>query len=275
MHRFRLGLFLLILSLPYNAVRADVLVLVHGWAADADTWVQTGVLPVLESRGWRNAGVVSSSPAGVQYFPAGYPAQAANRVYRVQLPAAAPLLVQASHLTSQLAFIQAQHPSEAMTVAGHSAGGVVARLVVIRPDYVRIKSLITIASPNLGTPRAFDGLDIVESKPFFCPGPGIDFLKTMLGGSSYQYLKDSRGTMSDLVPATPGSLLGWLNQQPHPDIEYHAVIHGGDDVLVPALSQDLNQVPAVRGRAHRYVTPSAHGLNPADGALLAGILAQG
>lgn len=274
MSRFRLGIFILVLSLPCNTVRADMLVLVHGWAANADTWVHSGVLPVLESQGWRNAGVVFSTQAGVQYFPAGYPAQSGNRVYRVQLPDAAPLLLQASHLTSQLAFIQRQHPDEAMIVAGHSAGGVVARLVAIRPDYVRIKSLITIAAPNLGTPRALDGLDIVESKPFFCPGPGMDFLKTMLGGSSYQYLKDSRGMMSDLAPAAPGSLLSWLNRQPHPDIEYHAVIRGGVDDLVPAISQDLNQVPAVRGRAHRYLTPAAHGLNPADGKLLADILAQ-
>jgi len=275
MNKVSLRLFVLVLCLSYNAVRADVLVLVHGWAANADTWVHSGVLPVLESQGWRNAGVVYSTPAGVQHFPVRYTNQSRNRVYRAQLPDTAPLLLQASHLTSQLAFIQQIHPNEAMIVAGHSAGGVVARLVAIRPDYVRIKSLITIASPNLGTPRALDGMDVVDSKPFFCPGPGMDLLKTMMGGNSYQYLKDSRGIMSDLAPIAPGSLLNWLNQQPHPDIEYHTVIRSGVDNLVPAISQDLNQVPAVRGRAHRYLTPAAHDLNPADGILLVEILAQG
>jgi len=275
MNRFRLGLLILTLSLPYTGSRADMLVLVHGWAADADTWIQSGVLPVLESQGWHNVGVVTSTPEGVRYFPEGNPALSKNRVYRVQLPAAAPLLLQASHLTSQLAFIQGRFPNEPLIVAGHSAGGVVARLVAIRPDYVRIKALITIAAPNLGTPRALDGLDIVESGPSFCPGPGLDFLKTMLGGSSYQYLRDSRGTMSDLAPAAPGSMLAWLNQQAHPDIQYYAVIRSEHDAMVPAASQDLNQVPALRGRARVYLTPAAHNLNPLDGKVLADILAQG
>ena len=274
MNRFRLSLLILVLSLPYTTTRADILVLVHGWAANADTWLQSGVLPVLQRQGWQDAGVVSSTPEGARFFPVGNPAEARNRVYRVQLPAEAPLLLQASHLTSQLAFIQRHFPNEALIVAGHSAGGVVARLVTIRPDYVRINALITIASPNLGTPRALDGIDIVESKPVFCPGPGIDFLKTVLGGSDYQYLKDSRGAMADLTPAVPGSMLAWLNQQPHPDIQYHAVIRN-DDKMVPAISQDLNQIPALRGRARVYLTPAAHELNPLDGKLLADILAQG
>ena len=274
MKRFRLGLFILILSLPYAGSRADMLVLVHGWAADANTWIQSGVLPVLEGQGWHNAGVLASTPDGVHYFPEGNAMPSGKRVYRVQLPAAAPLLVQASHLTSQLAFLQGQFPDEPLILAGHSAGGVVARLVAIRPDYVRVKALITIASPNLGTPRALDGLDIVDT-PSFCPGPGMEFLKTMLGGGSYQYLKDSWGTMNDLVPAAPGSMLGWLNQQPHPDIQYHAVVRGDYDTLVPAASQDLNQVPALRGRARVYLTPAAHDLNPMDGKVLADILAQG
>jgi len=273
-YRFRILVLFIVCMLPYNVLRADVLVLVHGWAANADTWIQSGVLPVLETQGWQNEGVVTSTPQGVRYFPAAYPSPSRQRVYRVDLPANAPLLLQASHLTSQLAFIQARHPDEALTLAGHSAGGVVARLVAIRPDYVRIKSLITIAAPNLGTPRALDGLDVVESKPFFCPGPGIDFLKTMLGGEEYQYLRSSRGAMMDLTPVTAGTMLGWLNQQVHPDIQYHAVIRTGNDDLVPMNSQDLNQVPSLRGRARVYLTPAAHGLNPADGKLLADILAH-
>lgn len=139
---------------------------------------------------------------------------------------------------------------------------------------MRIKSLITIASPQLETPRVFEGLDVVDSQPFFCPGPGIDFLKTVFGGNQYQYLKDSRGAMLDLAPVGRGGLLDWLNQQPHPGIEYHSVVRKGGDNVVPEWSQDLNQIPALRGRAKVHLTQAAHGLNQLDGELLIKILSK-
>lgn len=261
-----------------SPVRADMLVLVHGWSANADTWLYSGVIPVLEANGWSNAGVVFTNPSGgVNYLPA-YGESAGNKVYRVNLPAEAPLQIQAAHLFAELQFIHQRHPDEAIVLAGHSAGGLVARLVVVRAGDLPIKALVTIASPNLGTTRALQGLDIAESKPFFCPGPGIDFLKTLVGGDDYRYLRDSRGALVDMVPAAPGNLIGWLNQQPHPDISYFAVVRQGPvyagDALVPAFSQDLNQVPALRGRARVYRVASGHALNPADGQLLADILSN-
>jgi hypothetical protein len=42
--------------------------------------------------------------------------------------------------------------------------------------------------------------------------------------------------------------------------------------VVPAWSQDMNQVVALRGRASRIVTLSGHGLNKQDGELLLQIL---
>lgn len=269
---FILALFLIFA--PVLSLHAEVLVLVHGWAATAETWIRSGVVPVLVNHGWQDAGVVKSSAVGVQFYQVAHPYSSSHHLYRVELPGAAPLLLQASHLTSQLSFIQRMHPDEDMIIAGHSAGGVVARLVAIRPDFVKIKSLITIASPHLGTPRALDGLDIVDSKPFFCPGPGIDFLKTMIGGSDYQYLKDSRRAMIDLAPVASGSLLDWLNRQVHPNIQYHALIRTGYDDLVPTASQDLNRIPVLRGRVHVYTTPATHELNPADGKLIADIISN-
>lgn len=271
--RFRFVMLFFLCSLFNGAARADVMVLVHGWAANVDTWIYSGVASVLARNGWHDAGVVSTTPGGVRHFP-GYPtAETKKHFYRAQLPATAPLLLQASHLTAELVFIQNRHPKEDVIVVGHSAGGVVARLVVIRPEYVRIKSLITIASPNMGTPVAFEGLNVVESKPFFCPGPGIDFLKTVFGGRQYQYLKDSHGAMLDLTPAGAGNLIDWLNQQPHPDIQYHSIIRTGEDGVVPSVSQDLNQVPVLRGRAKVHQARAMHGLNPTDGELLLEILA--
>lgn len=266
----------ILLLVSISPVRADMLVLVHGWSANADTWLYSGVIPVLEANGWSNAGVVFSNPAGgISYIPA-YGESAAKKIYRVNLPSEAPLQIQAAHLFAELQFIHQRHPDEAILLAGHSAGGIVARLVAVRASNLPVKALVTIASPNLGTARALQGLDIAEGKPFFCPGPGIDFLKTLVGGDDYRYLRYSRGALVDLIPAAPGSLIGWLNQQPHPDIRYYAVVRQGPvyagDELVPGVSQDLNQVPALRGRARVYITASGHTLNPADGQLLADIL---
>lgn len=272
--RSRLILLFSIGFLFAGAARAEVMVLVHGWAANADTWVYSGVNMVLVRRGWHDAGVLVTTPGGVRHFP-GFPSAKSDKIfYRAQLPSTAPLLLQASHLTAELVFVQQRHPKEKLIVVGHSAGGVIARLALIRPEFVRAKSLVTIASPHLGTPLAFEGLHVVEDKPFFCPGPGIDFLKTVFGGRQYQYLKDSHGAMLDLTPAGGGNLIDWLNQQPHPDIEYHAIISADYDGVVPAVSQDLNSVPALRGRAKVHHARFQHGLNPSDGELLLDILVE-
>jgi hypothetical protein len=77
----------------------------------------------------------------------------------------------------------------------------------------------------------------------------------------------------DLAPPTGGNLLGWLNLQDHPDITYDAVVRNtgfrmGGDILVPAWSQDLNQVPALRGRANVIPSPLEHGLDADDARLI-------
>jgi pimeloyl-ACP methyl ester carboxylesterase len=257
--------------------QADMLVLVHGWRAGADTWITSGVLPTLAQHGWVDAGVLVASPGGTAHLLA-WGDSAARRVYRVQLPAEAPLEIQAAHLYAQLDYLRQRHPEDRLILAGHSAGGVVSRLILVRPGAPRVDGLVTIASPNLGTERALQGLDVVDDQPFFCPGPGIRFLKTLFGGDDFHYLEHSRGALVGLTPAAPGSLIGWLNAQPHPDIRYVSVVRTAPgyagDAIVPGFSQDLNQVPALRGRAQVYVTPAGHGLNPADGMLLATILEQ-
>ncbi|HHH43701.1 MAG TPA: alpha/beta fold hydrolase [Gammaproteobacteria bacterium] len=248
---------------------ADVLVLVHGYATDARTWELSGVNDALQAHGWPRAGVL----------PAASAVSAANKSYSVNLPAQAPLLVQADYLRAVLYQLRQYYPQEKLILAGHSAGGVVARLVVLGNNPFHVDELITIATPNLGTYRAAQGLDVVDSKPFFCPGPGIDMLKSALIGGEYDYLRDSRPLLVDLLPAESGNVLAWLNQQPHPDIIYYSVIRqsafGDGDEIVPAYSQDMNNVPALRGRARVLVTPAGHSLNPQDGVLLAGILSQG
>ncbi|MCW8962250.1 MAG: alpha/beta hydrolase [Gammaproteobacteria bacterium] len=253
-------LLIIILSLlQLSAARADVLVLVHGYASNAATWEYSGVNRVLVSNGWRPAG---SSAATEKTF------------YLAQLPAKAPLMFQTRVLLNLLQDVRTRHPNEALTLVGHSAGGVVARLAVLQGNPAGVTRLVTIASPHLGTPRAAQGLDVAEDKPFFCPGPGWYAMKSIVGGSTYRYLRDSRGALRDMLPPGHLNLVNWANQQPHPDIRYHAVVRQYGDELVPALSQDLNMVPTLKGKARVWLSRSGHALNIHDGELLLNILAD-
>ena len=271
----RLFVWLGLVALFAQPLRADVLVLVHGYMSDSRTWEVHGVIPVLAANGWQPAAVLSVAPGG--QVPNLGIVQGDRLVYSVNLMASAPLLVQAQQLAAQVAAVRTRHPDERLVLAGHSAGGVVARILVLNGNPYRIDSLISIASPHLGTSRAADGLDLVDFNPFFCPGPGVEFMKEVLVGDEYDYLKYSRATLVDLLPAESGNVLAWLNQQPHADINYYAVVRGapyGGDNVVPAYSQDLNNVPALRGRARLIPTPAGHSLNPADGQLLADLIAN-
>ncbi len=274
MKRFSfLAVVLLVLMQP---VKADVLVLVHGYMADSRSWDASGVTATLAAHGWQPAGVLTLTPNGV--ISPGAPASSADKTYSVNLPAAAPLQVQATVLARLLGVLRQWYPEERLILAGHSAGGVVARMMLTGQNPYRVDTLVTIASPHLGTTRAAQGLDLVDFNPFFCPGPGIDFMKHALGGDEYDYLEHSRGALIDLLPEASGNILAWLNRQHYPDVHYFAIVHtlpyASDDNIVPAYSQDMNNVPALRGRAETIFIPASHGLNPQDGVLLASLLAR-
>ena len=91
------------------ALRADVVVLVHGWASNSNTWLHSGVLQALQSDGYSNAGVVTASPEGGVFHLPGDPVLAHYKVYRVDLPAHAPLQIQAAHLYTNMLFIKNRH----------------------------------------------------------------------------------------------------------------------------------------------------------------------
>lgn len=267
---FLIGLLVMLVQPAY----ADILVLVHGYMADARSWDGSGVNPVLAANGWQPAGVLTVTPTGMLYPASLSPAR--NKSYSVNLPAAAPLSVQASVLARELSRLRQWYPRERLILAGHSAGGVIARMLVAGNNPYGVDTLVTIAAPNLGTFRAAQGLDLVDAKPFFCPGPGIEFAKSVLGGEQYNYLEHSRGALIDLLPAESGNILSGLNRQPHADIHYFAIIHtapdGSGDGIVPAYSQDMNNVPALRGRVKTVSIPAGHSLNPQDGWVLARLL---
>ncbi len=49
---------------------------------------------------------------------------------------------------------------------------------------------------------------------------------------------------------------------------------GWGDVIVPAYSQDMNNIPALRGRASLVTVPARHGLVPQDGSVIANLIAD-
>lgn len=255
-------LFFGLQSLPANP---DVLILVHGYLGSAMSWESSGVNSILQQHGWQRAGVVT--PAGL--YPA-TGAEAEKKVYTVELPSIAPIAVQADLLSRQISSLQSRHSGESLVLVGHSAGGVVARLSLVRNGLSNTKALITIAAPHLGTSRALEALDATDD-----PFP-ISMLKDFFAGETYDVLRDSWGVLLDLTPAQPGNLLYWLNQQPHPDISYVSLMRPGPaglgDELVPSFSQDMNNVPALAGKSITYQVPVSHALQPADGVKLVEIL---
>ena len=263
-------LFIFALLLSAGHARADIAVLVHGYLGSAYSWQDSGVNAALAANGWRPAGVLVTTPAG-PLLPPITTSNIPRKTYAVELPSTAPLGVQSELLTQSLRALEKRHPKENITLVGHSAGGVVARMALVRGGAGQVKRLITIASPHMGTVRALEALDATDGS-----GP-VGFVKDMFGGDLYHTVKHSWPILVDLAPPIPGTGLFWLNAQPHPKIEYISIVRGGPfgfagDQIAPAFSQDMNSVPALRGRSQVRVVPADHALNPKDGVLLAQLM---
>jgi pimeloyl-ACP methyl ester carboxylesterase len=264
---------LLIVAGLFNpAARADVLVLVHGYLSGAQSWDASGITTVLGRNGWQRAGVYAAGPAGIQLVPVNN-GGARLAFYTVDLPSEAPVLVQAFQLRQVLQSISQTHNDESIIVVGHSAGGVVARAALVRGQARNVKALITIATPHLGTYRAEQALDATD-----IPFP-FSIVTDILGGETYDTAMRSRNLYVDLVRPRPGSLLFWLNNEPHPDIQYFSIVRGKDeamsgDYVVSGYSQDMNNVPVLRGKSARILIPRQHGLDVLDGNVIASLLAD-
>ena len=252
-------LLLMMLSLP---AQADIMLLIHGYLGDATSWEKSGINDQLHQQGWSRAGMFQGSAYGPQLFVTEHK-DTDNLVYVAELPSETPVMIQADILKNIIDIIRRDHADQQIILVGHSAGGVVARMALIRHQLQDIKALITIATPHIGTGRADQALDITQNH-----GP-FNVVKSFVGGSGYDALKHSRGLMVDLRHPQPGNMLYWLNSQPHPDIHYASIIRlnnngaTGDD-LVPGFSQNMNNVPALYGRSSTYTTPTSHFLVPQD-----------
>ncbi len=256
-----------------GTARADVLLLVHGYQGNIFSWEQSGVVPVLQQFGWKRAGILLGAPAGLIPIPLpGY--QEENKVINLQVNSEAPLIIQANVVTAAIRWIVDHYPSEKVIIAGHSLGGVVARMALVRNGCPpNVQALVTIASPHLGTALAYRGLDELDD-----PLP-VRILKEMLGGETYDMLRRSQGLLNDIVPAIPGRLLHWLNTRQHPDIEYFSVVRSTvtgalGDPIVSGYSQDMGNVPAIGKKSTRLIQGFTHWLNVLDGYALVNILEQ-
>jgi triacylglycerol lipase len=272
MKRGLITLLVLVTCLFSLTVRADVLVLVHGYLGGAQSWDGSGITTVLQQHGWQRAGVYVAGPAGIQLIPA-QGMQAERKFYAVDLPSEAPIMLQVYQLQEVLAAISRTHGDESMILAGHSAGGVVARAALVRGDVGNVKALITIASPHLGTVRAEQALDATD-----IPFP-LSMMTDFFAGEGYDTAMRSRSLYVDLVRPQPGTLLYWLNGQPHPDIAYFSIVRGQSefgpgDYVVPTYSQDMNNIPVLHGRSALINIPARHGLEPVDGSVLVNLLSD-
>ncbi|MCW8882119.1 MAG: hypothetical protein OQL17_03310 [Sedimenticola sp.] len=262
---------LLILVVVSPWAKADVAVLIHGYLGSASSWESSGVNAVLVDNGWKRAGILRAYPYGVELIPV-VGDKGENTVYQVELPSLSPMMVQADLLQAMLRQVTKLHPEESVTLVAHSAGGIVARIALVRGGLSHAKGLITIASPHMGTGRAIEALETTDVPYPFC------LVQNFFTGGKTRVLRESRGALIDLVPAQPGSLLFWLNGQPHPDIAYYSIVRPGPvgmgDELVPVFSQDMNSVQAIHGKAKVVVVNSSHILNVQDGVAVARILNQ-
>jgi triacylglycerol lipase len=266
-------LFFFFLSITGLTARADILVLVHGYLGSADSWEASGISSLLDANGWKRGGLISSAPGTVAPVLLGPGKDASNKVYVVDLPAEAPIVIQTDQFLGMLATIQTMHPGESLIIVGHSAGGIVARTALVRGSIPNVKALITIASPHVGTTRANQAIEATDDSGLF------GSVKSFFGGNGYDTLRRSRGLLFDLAHPQPGSLLYWLNAQQHPDIRYVSVVRlnpvgfAGDE-LVPGYSQDMNNVPTIQGKSSVIITPAGHTLVAQDANTLLQILNQ-
>jgi len=266
----------LLIALQYAPAHAEVVVLVHGYLGSDNSWVAPGIMEILSKRDRKLAGTYYHTPQGMQFFSIG--AVPKRPVYTLNLPSIAPIGLQADWLHVYLGDIRQRHPRQPIILVGHSAGGLVARTLLVRNQPADITHLITIATPHLGTTRANQALHATRSGGLLSPIRRWA-VRRHTGDAIYNTLKASRGVLFDMTPPRPGNFLFWLNRQPHPDIRYTSIIRTGTfrmpgDRIVPPVSQDMRLIPALKDKASSYTMAQGHLLTREDGHVLANLLDQ-
>ena len=251
---------LISLLLVALAAKAETIVLIQGYQAKGADWRNSGITVELTRAGWADGGHIRSGSV---------PAKPVSpHFYTVELTTEAQLLKQLEELSSHIQRITKGREGETLILVGHSAGGVLGRLFMVKHPEPGVATLITFSSPHLGTESAEMGMMLGQSP--------MGMISRMLGEEN-DLLGRSQGLFFDLVRERPGSLLFWLNRQPHPQARYISVVRDErlswfGDMVVPVWSQDMNQVHVLRGRAITIPTSGGHSLTEEDGQLLVRIL---
>ena len=259
-------LFIISILLLSANVQAKTVVLVHGFLADGMSWRTTGFTVPLRAAGFLDGGNYSFNQWGMM-IPR--PIRTTDDAFfTVDLPSQTNLQSQESILVQYLQHLYSQR-LEPITLLGHSAGGVVARLYVLDPSHIPVNGLITIASPHLGTPTA--------NVAYIAGNSPIGMMASMVGGDE---LQDSRGLFSDLKEEEPNTFLYWMNHQPHPNIHYASIIRNNEtitkpnkfDFVVPPNSQNMNNVWGLKGRSGVALSKENHFISGVDGLVAVDIL---
>ncbi|HBS25515.1 MAG TPA: hypothetical protein DD827_00035 [Gammaproteobacteria bacterium] len=256
---------LLILSLLPFSSHAGIAVFVHGYQSSGEIWHSSQVFKPLITADWKDAG--SFNYRARQIVGPNLRAKGDKLLYTVNLPSNAPILFQVGFLHAVIQSIKQFSPEEAISLIGHSAGGIVARAVMVTHPEHDVSQLISIATPNLGTSAAVAG-SLLAGSP-------VGIFARMIGEKN---LSRSGQLLSDLAPPQANNFLGWLNSQPHPAADYIAIIRSekgllkGDSLISPS-SQDLRNVWALQGqRVESFWSTGSHRLATQDGDILATIL---
>lgn len=247
-------------------LQARTLVLVHGFLGEGMNWRTSGFTAPLKLMGWKDGGSYGFTSRNM-LLPH-YPGLPGDVFYTVNLPSEANLQIQEQLLSRYLQHLYSQR-GEAITLVGHSAGGLVARLYAIDPARQPVNGLITIASPHLGT-LAANIAHIAGNSP-------LGKIASFAGGDE---LRDARGLFLDLRKEKPNNFLYWMNHQPHPDLHYASIIRSNEkisrpgryDFIVPPYSQDMNNIWALKGRSGSAVVTESHSLNGKDGSIVLQVL---
>jgi triacylglycerol lipase len=265
-----LVLSFLFLSFISNMTKAEILVFVHGYDSSSSVWRNTGIFSYLQSQAWQDAGNLTYFQNQIVYQQSLYPQTKALKPYRmvtVDLPSAAPIPIQSAILTSYLIYLQKQDPQQSFSIISHSIGGIVARLSIIENPKLKLKRIITIASPHGGTGMA-EAAELIAKTPISLLAPIVDA----------DIINQSEILLDQMQREEPGSFLFWLNRQKHPDIEYISIVRSdgtffNKDFYVPSVNQDLRGVPGIK-RAISYPSYGKHGLQYRDGFIISRLVNQ-
>ena len=257
-------LLILLWTLIPAVLSAKTLVLIHGYGEDGMVWRNQAVtLPLLQNN-WLDGGTLTMRPDGIQkYLLSKSIPLKRNVFYTVELPWARSIDQQAQFLSHYIAEIYANR-SQTISLVGHSNGGLVARYMLVKQLNVPINTLISIASPHLGSPLA-QLANLAHKTP-------LNELSQLAGNT---LLDDSNQLFKQLRPEKPHNFLYWLNHQPHPDILYLSIIRANTsllpqkfDYIVPPYSQNMNKVFALRNKSATFSINKNHSLNSTDGRLI-------